>query len=431
MGIFQIPILELIKANRRGVKITIILDQNIKLAGKKHIDKWQVEGKNAWCFKMVKDDGIDVAYDDPVKQTHAKIVVIDAEKIIMGSSNWTQSAFYRNYETNVLIKSKELASEYLKEFQEVKLYKTHPIDFETLEPPLPLSWGFLESPGLAGQMISKHDERSFDLYLLLLRDFNGNPEITLDFTKTAKSLGIYEGMSRTAYRRQIIKVLRKLENRYHLIKLKPKYGKDATVTLLNYNDYTKPYTYPEEWYFELPQAYWDYRWNRHLSFPAKYCYLINLAYASISSARPWWFASRDVLSKRFNVSKYAISKGMGELRRQNIIDVAYDTLTSKPYKSRLAKSYKVLALYNPSLLDKSWDRLKTLYGADKLKTARHYAEIVFEENSPEVVEDIIKHLNALGEKKVKKAFNIVSKKNIDNPKRCYQYVKGILKSEGK
>ena len=41
---------ELVKAHQRGVKVTVILDQNISFAGKGHIDKWQVEGKNAWCF---------------------------------------------------------------------------------------------------------------------------------------------------------------------------------------------------------------------------------------------------------------------------------------------------------------------------------------------------------------------------------------------
>ena len=39
---------ELIKAHNRGVKVTVILDQNIGFAGREHIDEWRVEGKNAW-----------------------------------------------------------------------------------------------------------------------------------------------------------------------------------------------------------------------------------------------------------------------------------------------------------------------------------------------------------------------------------------------
>ncbi len=47
-------------------------------------------------------------------------------------------------------------------------------------------------------------------------------------------------------------------------------------------------------------------------------------------------------------------------------------------------------------------------------------------NDPEIVEDIIKRINAFGEKRVKMAFNIVAKKRPYNPKRNYPYVKGII-----
>ena len=90
------------------------------------------------------------------------------------------------------------------------------------------------------------------------------------------------------------------------------------------------------------------------------------------------------------------------------------------------KSYKVLDLYDPGWLEGEWDRLEMIYGGDNLKKARRYGEIVFEENDPEVIEDIIKRMNAFGEREVKKAFDIVARKNPDNPKRCYLYVKGII-----
>ena len=78
---------ELVKAHQRGVKVTVILDQNIAFVGKEHIDEWQVEGKNAWCFKMLKDAGIPVWYDEPARYTHSKTIVIDEEVIVLGSAN--------------------------------------------------------------------------------------------------------------------------------------------------------------------------------------------------------------------------------------------------------------------------------------------------------------------------------------------------------
>ena len=67
-----------------------------------------------------------------------------------------------------------------------------------------------------------------------------------------------------------------------------------------------------------------------------------------------------------------------------------------------------------------------VYGGDDLKKARRYARIVFEENDPQVIEDIIKRMDTFGEREVKMAFDIVVKKRQDNPKRCYLYVKGII-----
>jgi len=421
---------ELMRAKERGVVLKIILDQNIDFVTGQDIYKWAAKGKNAWCFKMLKEAGIDVEYDNLTTYTHAKAIVIDNEIIIMGSSNWSESAFSKNAETNVLIKSKGLASELLKYFETIKIDKKVTNTIPAQEEGVFVSWQFLENSILAGRMLTNQSERTFDLYLLLLREFNNNFEdrIILDYDKIAASLGLYGTATRTDYRRQIIKSLRKLEKDYKLIKFEPEHNKDATITLLSYDNPEKPYLMPKGWYFQIPDNYWEHGWDRQLSHRAKFCYLINLAYVNISNAKPWWFSSLDVLAKRFNVSKWVISKGMGELRSLNLIDVAYDTPKEGSYEALLAKSYKVLPLYDPEWLEAEWDRLELSYGAKKLNKAKEYAKIVFKENDPKVVEEIIVLMDSLGEEQVKKAFAIVDKKSVSNSKRCYAYVKGILKN---
>jgi len=52
--------------------------------------------------------------------------------------------------------------------------------------------------------------------------------------------------------------------------------------------------------------------------------------------------------------------------------------------------------------------------------------IVFEENNPDILEDIILKSRQYGREKMKKAFSIINKKNTDNPKKTYEYVVGIL-----
>lgn len=418
---------ELIKAHRRGVRVKVILDQNVGFLGMKRVGEGKVEGKSVWCFKVLKDEGVDVTYDEPRRYTHAKAIIIDAGTVILGSTNWTQSALEKNVETSVLIRSKEYASELLDYLKKINIAEPLKPWIDYTESPVPLSWEFLETPGLAGRMASKHNERSFDLYLLLLREFDGNSEakIILDYDEMAKALGIYERMTRTAYRRQIIKTMRKLERRYRLVRFEPEFAKEAIVTLVSYDDPTKPYSYPKEWYFHIPASFWKYGWARSLSLRAKFCYLVNLAWVGISDTRPWWNATLKQMSERFRVGEHVISAGMKELQKLNLIDVRYDKL-EPPYKVRLAKSYKLLDLYDPNELQGEWDELELKYGLKRLEEARGLARIVLEENDPVIVEDLIEAIDEYGLKKVKEAFDIVAKKRPDNPKRCYPYVKGIL-----
>ena len=74
--------------------------------------------------------------------------------------------------------------------------------------------------------------------------------------------------------------------------------------------------------------------------------MINIAYVSISDTKPWWFASRKQLKEAFGVSEGFISSGMTELRWFNIIDAKYPELK---FENRLAKSYKYLGLYDPTV----------------------------------------------------------------------------------
>lgn len=392
------------------------------------INRWVTKGKNSRCFKILKDAGIDVKYDELTRYTHAKALVIDNETVISGSSNWSASALSKNFEVNTLIKSKDLAKEILASFKSIKTTEGPNIEPRTLEGSVVVSWKFLENPRLAGRMLTSHDERAFDLYLMLLKESDGNSEskISLNYEKTAGYLGLVDKMTREGYRRQINRSLKRLKENYGLVDYKLQYDKDAQVRLLDYNNPENPYSVPKEWYFQVPDEYWDYGWAGKLSHSAKICYLINLAYANISTASPWWFSSREVLAKRFNISKWAISKGMQELRGFNLIDVAYDNPEGGSYESRLATSYKILPLYKPAWLEAEWDRLEMAYGPDKLNQSRKYAKIVFKHNDPQAVEDIILSTGVFGSEAVKKAFSIVAKKRVDNSKRCYEYVKGIL-----
>ena len=419
----------LIEAKNRGVAVEVILDQNVDFVQKRYAGDWETKIKSSNAYKRFKEAGIKVFYDEPARYVHAKTIVIDEKIVILGSTNWTASAFDNNIETDVLIDSEKLAPEILSYLKTIKIDYEAEKYLESIGPATPISWEFLENPRIAALMVKEQAERTFDVYLYLLWKYDGNQEakLTLFYDDLAKYLGIYEGWNITDYRRQIIKVFNRLEQRYKLVKFEPRYAKEATITLLSYEESGKAYQIPEGQYFELPDAYFEFSWNRSLSLRAKFCYFVNLAYSDISDIKPFWSKSVAMITKKFGgVSEDIINKGMGELRKKKLLEVKYDELSGKPYEERRPKMHKILKLYDPKELELKLKALEEKYGKEAYAKARRYAEIVFEEYNPELFEDIIAKTKEFGEKEVKRVFGEMSRKNIDNPKRNYLYVTRIM-----
>jgi len=421
----------LIEAKKRGVDVEVILDQNVDFVQRRHASEWETKIKSTRAYKRLKETGIKVYYDEPARYTHAKVVIIDKKIVILGSTNWTESSFDNNIETNVLINSEKLAEEILSYLKTIKIDEKMDEYLDSIGPSVPIAWEFMEDLRIAPLLVKEQAERAFDVYLYLLWKYDGNPQakLTLFYDDLAKYLGIYEGWTITDYRRQIIKIFRKLEQKYKLLKFEPRYAKEATITLLNYDEGRGIYVIPDEQYFELPDDYFNLGWSRDLSLRAKFCYLINLAYSDISDIKPYWSKSVNTITRQFgDIGQDVIHKGMNELRRKKLLEVKYDELSGKPYEERRPKMYKILKPYDPKELELKLKAMEDKYGKEAYTKARKYAEIVFEENNPEVIEDIILKTKQYGEKNVNKAFVVVSRQNIDNPKRIYSYVVGIIEN---
>ncbi len=416
---------ELIKAHARGVKVEVILDQNVDFVHQRHESDWLGKVRSFRAYKQLKEAGVSVHYDEISTYTHAKAIVVDEKIVILGSTNWTQTSLQRSIETDVLINSEETAKSYLEYFKTIEIDDTVERYIEFLKGGIRISNKFMQSSKLFPEMMRQHDERSFDIHLFLLKEAKdkNTEELTLDYGKVAEYLGIDKKMTEIAYRRQITKVLKKLDKKYKLIKVNLQYAKDAKIKLLDSEA-------PEDKAFHLPKKYFTFGWNRLLSMRAKFCYLINFSEANISDTQPYWTKSVKEITEKYNISRDVIAKGMGELRSRKLIEVMYDDLTDKEYRKRKPKMYKIIKVYDPKKLDIELARVAEQYGEKEYKQARKYADIVFEKYNPQIIEDIILKTKQYGSKKVKDAFAIVAKKNIDNPKRKYSYVVGILENWG-
>ncbi len=405
----------LIQAKNRGVSVRVILDQNIDFQEETR-DEAIYQNKNQKAYELLKQNNIPVFFDEADTYTHAKAIVIDNETVILGSTNWSKAALTQNHEANALIRSKEFAENLLKDMVSIKVQENIPA---SVTPNVSIPKNFLSKEKLLGEMVSQSDDRAFDSYLYILSQYDGNKDrkITLNYDKLADSLGIGY-MTKEDYRRQINKVLDKLDHKYRLIEFKnPERNHDAEITL------KEPKT---EESFPLSTSYWRYGWNKSLSFPAKVMYLIILSYTSHTS--PDFFMSRDTLSEKHHISKSFITDGTRELTRLNLLQVKYGELEGKSYNERDANVYTPKVLYDPEDLKKDLKKLEEKYGQEKLVRAKQTAALVFEENNPKTIEAVIELENQYGRALVEDASNKISEKNPDNPKRSAGYLINTVKS---
>lgn len=94
----------IIKAKERGVKVEIVMDDRMK---------------KKWAVKKLQSEGIPIVFDDRKPYMHNKFVVIDSQIVLTGSTNFKESSIYRNDNNVVVINSRLIAENYLKEFYEM------------------------------------------------------------------------------------------------------------------------------------------------------------------------------------------------------------------------------------------------------------------------------------------------------------------------
>ncbi len=108
IAIFEIDqadiVRSILEANRRGVRVEIVMDDRMK---------------DGWAYKRLKKEGIRIVFDERKPFMHNKFVVIDSQLVITGSTNFKESCIYRNDNNVVVINSRVIALNYLKEFYEM------------------------------------------------------------------------------------------------------------------------------------------------------------------------------------------------------------------------------------------------------------------------------------------------------------------------
>ncbi len=410
----------LIQAKSRGVNVRIILDQEIKT------DR-SAKGapmKNLRAYHFLKENGVPVSFDSLGKRTHAKLLVMDEEIVILGSTNWSREALDQNYEANVMLRSPETARAMLEDFKTIELLKPENKNAQTPKAVLRISRNFLLDKNKGPHLLDQHAERAFQLYLFLLSKSSPREKekesLQLDYEETAKVLGL-DQMPREAYRRQMIKVLKKLDRDFRLIHFQPKYGGDAFITL------TDPL--PEKDYFEIPQEFFSWGWLRLLSLRAIYSLLVLYDQNSYPRTSPVIEVGLETLEKRYFASRKTLGDGFRELARRNLIEIQYGRAIDFQKKEFETASYVVLPFYDPPARDQELKKLEAMYGKDAFQQAAAYAAAFFKENDPETIQTIMGLRWTYSPEWLDLAMKeVILKKSVGNPARSLPYLIGILKA---
>jgi len=227
---------DLAEALERGVTVEIYLNTRFKSNDPHKLTRH---------FKDLENKGARIYLASPHYRLHDKLIIVDKRFVVEGSANWSVSALKNNHESATIIDSPELAEaklirirNFLLKGMEGKQEATDRIDRPKVKSPLPeaieIPLALLEEKKYFPTMRRRGDNRPISAYLLLIAESAriGKNEFFLDLEDFAALLKLPEDSSDTAKRRQVIKTLKKLSNKYELITATFTHGKDAYIKLI-------------------------------------------------------------------------------------------------------------------------------------------------------------------------------------------------------
>jgi len=226
---------DLVEAEERGVEVRLYI--NTKLP-----DMSYDELKSEDEFKVLKDAGCELYFIPPGRRLHDKLVIVDKRYLLEGSANWSVSALKNNFESMTLIESPELSIEKVDRLETIykiqskkhSIKERSPLYLSSIAKDLEIKNILVTNKKYFPKMLTVHDRRAMDLYLILLaysQKLEKN-NFFLNLEDVGLGLGMPESWDNEAVRRQVIRSLRTLKHGYHLIKVEFNHDADARVEIL-------------------------------------------------------------------------------------------------------------------------------------------------------------------------------------------------------
>ena len=295
---------DLLEARQRNVEVTMYLNTNFR-----EIDKEPHQFVNTPFFKKLMDAGCVIHLLPSRFRLHDKLIIVDNRFIVEGSTNWSISALKVNFESDTLMDSPELAEIKLSRLKELPLTdepkkkEVHRrLYLENLPDSIALPKAVLLNSGCFPKMLTGHDARSMDLYLLLLAHSQaaGKQSFFIDIESMALSLDMPVSWLDFGLRRQVIKTFKKLDKQYNLVRVKFFHGKDAWVEIV---------ALPQEAFTISSKLISDRKPSQRLKFLLMVKSLLESQGENINSI------SKQDLARRFHIHSWTVGEAFKEMEQ--------------------------------------------------------------------------------------------------------------------
>jgi cardiolipin synthase len=402
----------LIKAKKKGVTVEVLLDQSF--------ESFDMRKKNIRAYSYLHHSGVPVFYDDMKTLTHAKYLIFDEKTLILGSTNWSDAALNLNRECATLIRSTELAIQYLQHFQAIP--KTSP---EPIKEAIPIPREFMRNKSQASRILSNRSKRLLDFYLWLLEQSYHQKSATVVLSEQQIFEHCYQGIRDNFNRKSVLS--------YFMDSFAKPNKKKFPFMKCDYDSQKRTVTFhiekrntdkPESLY--LSKLYWNDGWFKRLSEKAIFSLLYVLDKTDSGRAGRYFEQERDQAAKEYKVNHTIFAYGLIELQRWNLIEKDINW----KHGGHESNGYILNDFYCLKDFENTLKKIENKTTPEIFTLSLKIADLVNEPYAPEAIKKIIELGEKYGAPLLKKAIEIIQPKGGLSPYRQYAYVVAMIRNIG-
>ena len=299
---------DLVEAEERGVQVKVYLNT-------KFPDVSYEELVRETEFKRLQDVGCELYFIPHGRKLHDKVVIVDSRFVVEGSMNWSVIALRNNFESVTLIDFPELAKEKIarleriyrqqKDKEEAGEKERSPLYVDSITDKVEVKKALLEDERYFPGMLKASDRRAMDLYLILLaysQKLEKN-EFFLNLEDTALGLRLPVSWDDESLRRQVIKALRTLQDRYNLVEVEFYHASDAYITILPVSG--------ESFTIETSIV-----GSQDKEIPQRLKFLLLIKAFLGKEGKDLDSVSQKEIMRRFHIAERTLEKALAEIRKQ-------------------------------------------------------------------------------------------------------------------